>query len=129
MFQKIKLYSEYKKIIRENEEELQNKFSLRRDLVNRLYTVIHLDDEIVKQYYPEDISKPYIAKFSTEVDNFLSTKGLRELVALRKVERITDEDYLVVIGYSLFDTAKVARNVVIAGTLLLTLGIFLAIIF
>lgn len=129
MFQKIKLYKEYKKVIRENEEELQNKFSLRRDLVNRLYTVIRLDDEVVKQYYPEDISKPYIAKFSNEVDAFLSTKGLRELVALRKVEKITDEDYLVVIGYSLFDSAKVARNIVIASTLLLATGIFLAIIF
>jgi len=129
MFQKIKLYKEYKKVIRENEEELQNKFSLRRDLVNRLYTVIHLDDEVVKQYYPEDISKPYILKFSTEVDAFLSTKGLRELVAMRKVERITDEDYLVVIGYSLFDSAKVARNIVIASTLLLATGIILAIIF
>lgn len=129
MFKKISLFNFYRRTIKECEKELAVNFRLEKDLIYRLYTIVNIDPKLVEQYYTEDISGPIVTEYVSKVHRYMSAKGLSELVAIREVEPIDNFNVRVVIGFSLFDTAKVANKLIIMGSLLLTALIATIIIF
>jgi hypothetical protein len=46
IFQKIKLFREYKKVIRNNEVTLEQDYNIRIDRASRLYTVLNIPQEL-----------------------------------------------------------------------------------
>jgi len=112
ILKKIKLFNSYKKIIRKNKFELGSKFNIRIDKADRLYTVINVPEDIVGESYSlkksdiDRISESFIKQYSTEISNYLSSKGLNELFTFYKMDKVSKFSYLLVFGFSLFKSQR-----------------------
>lgn len=125
LFKKIKFFFVYRRIIKKNKARLEGEFNLRIDKVNRMYTVLNLPEDAV--IYGKDLSEKYIKKYLSDVDLFSKEIGLSELIGLLNMKQIDKQNYLVVFGYSKFNTAKVANRLIIAGLLLPIIWILISI--
>lgn len=108
LLKKIRLFSFYKKAIKENRSEIEQTFGLRIDKAQRMYTVLNIPEEIIGEAFSlkksdiDRISENYIKEYSSEISRFLTSKGLGELYSFYEVKKVDKYSYLVVIGYSLF---------------------------
>jgi hypothetical protein len=118
LFKRISLYFSYRKNLLKSKDELTNS-NIRIDRVNRIYTVVNIPPEIFDEPYNmrtsdiNKISEPYISEYIKQISNLLNSKGLTELYKLYDVQKIDKFSYLVIIGFSFLDTAKIARNFLI----------------
>lgn len=116
-WKKLSIYRTYRRIVLKNKNEFKDTYSLRLDRVNRIYTVINIPAEMFEEPYNlrtadiNKISEPYITAYTKQISGLLDSKGLSELYRLYDVKKIDKFSYLVIIGFSLFDTAIVARNI------------------
>jgi len=117
-FRKIILFFLYRKQIIKGKQTLLTNFNSRIDYVFRIYTVLNIPKELIEEPYDfrtsdiNAISQNYIKAFSSEIQNYLNSLGLRELVDVYEVKKVDKYSYLVVIGYSFFNTRKVANNLI-----------------
>jgi len=117
IIKKIKLFNNFKKIIKENETTLEQTLNIRVDKAHRLYTVLNIPQELIGEAYSlrksdvEKISENYVRQYITYVSEFLNKIGLNELYKLYKVERVDRFSYLIVIGFSLFKSNKYYNNI------------------
>jgi hypothetical protein len=108
LLKKIRLFNFYKKILKENRNEIERSFGLRIDKAQRMYTVLNIPEEIVGDAFSlkksdiDRISENYIKEYSSEITRFLTSKGLGELLSFYEVKKVDKYSYLVVIGFSLF---------------------------
>ena len=109
-FTKIKLFLSYRKIVKQNKSELQKNLNIRVDNAYRLYTVLNVPEELIGEAYSlkksdiDRISETYIREYSAEVSRFLNSKGLVELFRSYEIKKVDKYSYLVVIGFSLFQS-------------------------
>lgn len=109
---KLKLFLSYRKIIKSNKTEILQKFGFRIDNANRIYTVLNIPEELVGDAYSlkksdiDTISQNFIREFVKEVSTLLNSKGLNELFNIYKVEKVDKYSFLIVIGFSLFQSNK-----------------------
>lgn len=124
-FTKVSRFFLYRRIIKANKEVLSNPtVALRRDWINRLYTVLNLDSD-VKQYGVE-LTQTYIKKYLSDSEKVFTNIGLKELVGIYDIQKIDETNYLIVFGYSLFNTKKVTnRFLILTGISIISLFIFL----
>lgn len=105
---KLRLFLSYRKIIKSNKAEILQKFGLRIDNANRLYTVLNIPEELVGEAYSlkksdiDAISQNFIREFAKEASILLNSKGLTELYDIYEVKKVDKYSYLIVIGFSLF---------------------------
>lgn len=133
LIKNISLFKRYRKIIKENKQELYEKFNLRIDQIYRLYTVYNISpseyNEFIKKYGDvngEDLYTQLLNKYISDINTYLINKGLVELFGLEEKSRIDELNTLIVIRFSLFDTKSVAnflRNFLIL--LVIIFGIFI----
>lgn len=115
-FKKISLFYTYSKIVNSNKKQLLDNLNLRLDMANRLYTVINIPEELFGEGYLyrkneiEKISESYIREYTGAVSKELNKLGLSELFTIYKIERVDKLSYLIVIGYSLFESNKFYNN-------------------
>lgn len=108
LLKKIKLFSFYKKTIKENTTELERNFGLRVDKAQRLYTVLNIPEELIGESFSlkksdiDRIAENYIKEYFSEVTRFLTSRNLGELFSIYDVKKVDKYSYLVVVGYSLF---------------------------
>lgn len=108
LLKKIKLFSQFKKTIKINSVELENKFNLRIDSANRLYTVINVPPELIGEAYNikksdiDRIADNFIREYSKELAVFLNSKDLNELYDFYDLKKVDKYSYLVVVGFSFF---------------------------
>jgi len=113
---KLNLYFQYKNVIAKNKKALFDNFYIKVDLVNRLYTVLNIPSSLIGEPYNlktsdiNVISENYIKEYISEISKFLNYIGLSELYKLYKVEKVDKYSYLIIIGYSLFETNKLAST-------------------
>lgn len=120
LFKKLKLYNQYRKIIRDNREILSGPtLNLRVDRVYRLYTVINMPDDV--KTYGKSLTEKYLKEYISSVDSKFNEIGLGELVGIIDMNKIDETNYLVVFGFSLMDTAKFWTRL----SLILVLGILI----
>lgn len=137
MLKKLKLFNLWKKTIKESKFELQQKFNLRIDGAQRLYTVINVPEELVGEAYAlkksdiDRISENYIRSYSGELSQLLNDRGLQELFRVYEIKKVDKYSYLLVIGFSLFKTQKyynilyyVVTPVLIISSIILSLILF-----
>ena len=112
-FKKIKLYREYKKIIKENRVSLEANYSIRIDRANRLYTVLNIPEENFGEPYNlrksdiDQISERYIREYINRLSSFLNEKGLSELYDFYEpVKKVDKYSYLIILGYKPLNTVE-----------------------
>ena len=124
---KIQLFLNFRKTLKKSEKELGDKFKARIDSASRIYTVINLPPEVIEEPYnlrKEDIdklAKSYIKDYSNILSSFLNSKNLMELYDYYDVKKVEKYSYLVIFGFSLFDSAKFLRNLYISLSIFLIL--------
>lgn len=117
IFKKIKIFKSFKKSIKLNRTELEQRFNLRIDNAKRLYTVLNIPEDIIGEPYNirksdiDKIAENIIKEYSSEVAKFLDSKGLQELYEFYKVEKVGKYSYLIVIGFSLFRSNEYYNNI------------------
>lgn len=121
-YNRIKLFFKYRKIIKANQEVLSNPtVSLKIDWINRLYTVLNLNDD-VKQFGVE-LTQTYIKKYLADNDKVFNSIGLQELVGIYDVQKIDETNYLIVFGYSLINTKKFTNRFIISLIITIVCGL------
>ncbi len=115
---KIKLFNEYKKIVKGLRSEINTEFGARIDNAYRIYNVINLPSEIISEPYNlrksdiDQISQNFIKEYSKSLSEFLTQKGLSpELFDFYEVKKLDKYSYLVIIGFSLFESNKYYDNI------------------
>jgi hypothetical protein len=134
LWNKIKLFNSFKKTIKENKKELENKYKIRIDNAYRLYTVLNIPEELIGESYAlkksdiERISQNFIEEYGTELANFLNKQGLNELYKYYEIKKVDKYSYLLVFGYSLFESNKYYNNIyykVLPGSIVASILLFL----
>lgn len=116
LWKKIKLFNNYKKIVKENKIELENKFGIRIDNAYRMYTVLNIPEELIGEEYSlkkadiDAISQNFIKEYGTNLASFLNKKGLSELYEYYEIKKVDRYSYLLVYGYSFFKSNKYYNN-------------------
>lgn len=137
MLKKLKLFFLWRKTIKQSKFELQQKFNLRIDSAQRLYTVINVPEELIGEAYAlkkqdiDRISETYIRGFSGELTQTLNERGLQELFRVYEIRKVEKYSYLLVIGFSLFESQRYYNTVyyIVTPLLILTSIIFSLIFF
>jgi hypothetical protein len=112
IFKKISLFKKFRKVIKENEVDISQRFNLRIDSASRLYTVLNIPQDLIGEAYAlkksdtELISENYIRKYSNDLSEYLNSKGLSEMYSFYKVDKVDRYSYLLVFGFSLFRSNK-----------------------
>ena len=110
IIKKQSVYGEYKKILSSNTTELQNKYGIRVDDVNRMYTVLNIPEEIIGDAYSvkksdiDVIADNYIRQYCGDLGSYLNGIGMTELYDFYEFKKVDKYSYLIVIGFSMFRT-------------------------
>lgn len=135
IFKKIKLFNFFKKVLKLNKTELEQRFNIRIDNASRLYTVINIPEDFIGEPYNirksdiDKIAEKYIREYSKELAKFLDSKGLQELYEFYKIDKVAKYSYLIVIGFSLFRSNEYYNNIYYKIIPSIVILIILALIF
>jgi len=89
---------------------------MRVDKANRLYTVLNIPQDMVGEPYNikksdiDIISEKFVKEFISSLSIFLDSKNMRELYKVYEVKKVDKFSYLIVIGFSLFQSNKYYDN-------------------
>jgi hypothetical protein len=112
MLKKLRTFFYWRKIIDKNRMIIQNRFNLRKDYACRLYTVINVPEELVGDSYSlrksdiDIITKNYVETYTKEVSKWFNENGLIELYTIYEIRKVEKYSWLIVIGFSQFETIK-----------------------
>ena len=110
IIKKQKVYREYKKILMQNSVELENKYNMRIDNANRMYTVLNISEDIIGEAYSikksdiDKIADNYIRQYCGELGSYLNGIGMTELYDFYDLKKVDKYSYLIIIGFSMFRT-------------------------
>jgi hypothetical protein len=129
ILKKLKLLSFYKKVLKENKNELLSVYNIKTDSIYRCYTVLNFPPEIQENikklgYHYLDAE---VKKYLNNLDEFFRKKGLLELIGIDKINRVSEYSVLVVLRFSLLDTKKLELYKRITYIIISLLIIFLMI--
>ncbi len=128
LFRKIKLYRQYSQIISSNKVAL-GEANFRIDMVDRLYTVVNVPEELFEGIYDTRksdiarISQSYIAEYLKNTRRMLDGIGLGELYKTYETRKVDKYSFLIVIGFSLLDTRKLANYLIAFSVLSVVIGL------
>ena len=136
IFKKIYLFFIFRRNLLKAETDLKIQFNIRVDNIFRFYTVLNVPSEVVEEPYNlrksdiDSISRNYVKEFNSQLSQFLNSRGLYELYDLYDMEKVDKYSYLLVFGYSLFNTKRLANSLIyfwtpIVSILLLILTIYI----
>lgn len=127
-FRRIILFFVYRNKILNIETDLKIQYNIRIDSIYRLYTVLNIPEQFFEEPYnfrKSDIntmSKTYIQEYTGQLSQFLNANGLTELYMLYDLEKVDKYSYLLVFGYSLLNTKRIANRLIYFWTpIILTL--------
>jgi len=116
-FKKLSLFFTYRKSIKKIEKQLEREFNVRIDGAFRIYTVLNIPSELIEEPYNlrkadiDALAQNFIKEYSTQLSKFLDTNGLYELYDFYDVEKVDKYSYLLIFGFSLFNSQKMLRNI------------------
>lgn len=128
IWRKIGLYRQYSKVISSNRAAL-GQMNFRVDMVDRLYTVVNVPEELFEGIYDARksdamrISQGYMAEYLRNISRTFNEMGLSELYRVYDTRMVDKHSFLVVIGFSLFDTGKVAVRAVAMSVAAASIGL------
>ena len=116
-FKKLSLFFTYRKSIKKIEKQLEREFNVRIDGAFRIYTVLNIPSELIEEPYNlrkadiDALAQNFNKEYSTQLSKFLDTNGLYELYDFYDVEKVDKYSYLLIFGFSLFNSQKMLRNI------------------
>jgi hypothetical protein len=116
-FKKISLFFVYRKIVKSLKRDLETDFGARIDKAYRIYTVINIPETLIEEPYNlrkadiDNLAKNFLKEYSNTLSQFLNKKGLIELYDFYEVEKVEKYSYLLIFGFSLFNTQKLLRQI------------------
>ena len=122
IFKKLSLFFLYKKVLKGLRRDLELQFNARIDNVNRIYTVLNIPSDLVEEPYNlrkndiDTIARNYIKEYTSNLSSFLNSRGLAELYVIYDLEKVDKYSYLIIVGFSLFNTQKVSRSLLLVWT-------------
>jgi hypothetical protein len=136
IFKKVYLFFIFRRNLLKAETDLKIQFNIRVDKIFRFYTVLNVPAEVVEEPYNlrksdiDSISRNYVKEFNFQLSQFLNSRGLTELYDLYNMEKVDKYSYLLVFGFSLFNTKRLANSLIYFWTpfvliLLLILTIYI----
>jgi hypothetical protein len=136
LLKKIKLFRQFKKVVKSSEDELSKQFNIRIDRSYRLYTVLNIPEFLIGESYSlkksdiDRISENFTRQYTQELSQFLDAKKLLELYEVYEIKKVDKFSYLIVIGFSQFKSHKYYSNIYykVIPTLLMILTILFLII-
>lgn len=135
-YKKFKAFLNYRRSVKAIKSQLQSEFNVRVDNAYRLYTVVNLPKEQLDEPYNlrtsdiNMIADRYLKEFSNKMASFLNKNGMMEMYRMYNIEKVTKYSYLVIIGFSLFETDKLFKRIlfrILPITLLLSIISFILI--
>lgn len=136
-WRRYRLYLQYRKTLMANKSSLENA-GLRIDRVKRIYTVVNVPETLFDDVYGmktsdiNRVSQSYITDKVREISKILNSIQLTELYKLYETKKVDRYSYLLVIGFTLFDTKKVADTFwyrILPTTLILSIVAYLTLYF
>jgi hypothetical protein len=128
IWRKLSLYRQYSKLLSENRSAL-GQLNFRVDMVDRLYTVVNVPEDLFEGVYDARksdairISQTYMAEYLRNTSRALNDLGLSELYRVYDTRMVDKYSFLVVIGFSLFDTGKVALRLSVFSAVAATIAL------
>lgn len=111
IFKKLKLYSDWKKILKKNKVDLEANFNLRFDNAYRLYTIINVPMDMFGEPYNlrktdiDKISENYIREYIRAASDYLDSIGLSELYDFYEpIQKKDKYSYLLILGFKPMNT-------------------------
>jgi hypothetical protein len=107
LYKKLKIFREFKKILRLNKTEMQEIFGARVDKAYRIYNVLNIPAEMIGEPYnlrKSDIDKlaeTSVKEYTIKISEFLDSKGLKEMYGFYEVKKVDKYSYLVVLGFTI----------------------------
>jgi hypothetical protein len=117
IFKKISLFFTYRKAIKKIEKQLEREFNIRIDGAYRIYTVLNVPSELIEEPYNlrkgdiDTLAQNFIKEYSSQLSKFLDANGLYELYDFYDVEKVDKYSYLLIFGFSVFNSQKVFRSI------------------
>ena len=127
IFKKIYLFFLFRRNLLRSETDLKIQFNIRIDSILRFYTVLNVPGEVIEEPYNlrksdiDTISRNYIKEYNSQLSQFLNSKGLTELYDLYDMEKVDKYSYLLIFGFSLFNTKKLANRLLYVWTPIMVL--------
>lgn len=136
IFRKIYLFFLFRRNLLRSETDLKIQFNIRIDSILRFYTVLNVPNEVMEEPYNlrksdiDTISRNYIKEYNFQLSQFLNSKGLTELYDLYDMDKVDKYSYLLVFGFSLFNTKKLANKLLYLWTpILVSISLIMTIYF
>jgi hypothetical protein len=110
IFKKIDLFFTYRKILLNIEKDLELNYNYRIDNVFRFYTVLNIPQEMFEDPYNfrtsdiNMIARNFISDYRVQFQQYLMNMGLMELFELYEIKKVDKYSYLIVYGFSVFNT-------------------------
>lgn len=121
IFKKIKLFLLYRSITKSISKELEIEYNTRIDSILRMYSVLNIPENIFEEPYNlrrtdiDTIARNYITEYRKNLSTFLISRGLMELFDVYEVRKVDKYSYLLIFGFSLFNTRKLANSLIISS--------------
>jgi hypothetical protein len=107
LYKKLKIFREYKNILKLNKTEMEEVFGARVDKAHRIYNVLNIPAEMIGEPYnlrKSDIDKlaeKSIREYTVRISEFLDSKGLKEMYGFYEVKKVDKYSYLVILGFTI----------------------------
>jgi hypothetical protein len=107
LYKKIKIFRDFKKVLKLNKTELEQVFGARIDNAYRIYNVLNIPAEMIGEPYNlrktdiDKLAETSIREYSIKISGYLDSKGLKEMYDFYEVKKVDKYSYLVVLGFSL----------------------------
>jgi hypothetical protein len=104
---KLRIFRDFKKVLKLNKTELQEVFGARIDNAYRIYKVINIPVEEIGEPYNlrksdiDLIAEKSVRDYSSGISKYLDSKGLQEMYDFYEIKKVDKYSYLIVIGFSL----------------------------
>ena len=119
MFKKLKVFLNYRRTIKNIEENLGRELNARVDNAYRIYTVVNVPVEVFEEPYNfrksdiDKISEKYIKEYFSKLSELLNKNGLIEMYNVYDIEKVDKYSYLTIVGFSLFRTDKLFTKILL----------------
>jgi len=100
---------------------LEIEYNTRIDSILRMYSVLNIPENIFEEPYNlrrtdiDTIARNYITEYRKNLSTFLISRGLMELFDVYEVRKVDKYSYLLIFGFSLFNTRKLANSLIISS--------------
>ena len=129
LFKKIKLLFTYISKVKSIQFDLEEQFGARIDNIYRIYTVFNIPQNLFEEPYNlrksdiDTIAKNYIVDFRRSFSDFLVKRGMMELFDVYEIRKVDKFSYLIVFGFSLINTKKLANAFLLMIPLSVIIGL------